>query len=78
VKIKLKRLERIVAVTCERPSGSGWANALVFVHIVDENNKYRTEYIQPAQQSTEISALFHVCNAAHSSMMAALCGHVEW
>jgi hypothetical protein len=78
MKITLKRLERIVAVTCERPSGPGWDNAPVVVHIVDENNRYRAAYIQPAQHSTEVTALFNVCNAAHSSMMAALCGHVEW
>jgi hypothetical protein len=78
MKIKLKRLERIVAVTCERPSGPGWANTPVVVHIVDEHNKYRTEYIQPAQYSTEVSALFNVCHAANASMMMEIGADVEW
>jgi hypothetical protein len=78
MKIKLKRLERIVAVTCERQSKPGWANApVVVVHIVDECNKYRSEYIQPAQHSTEVSALFNVCNAANSSMMMEIGADVE-
>jgi hypothetical protein len=79
MKIKLKRLERIVAVTCERPSGPVWADApVVVVHIVDERNKYRSEYIQPAQYSTEVSALFNVCHAANASMMMEIGADVEW
>jgi hypothetical protein len=78
VKIILKPLERIVAVACERPSGPGWANAPVVVHIVDENNRHRTEYIQPKDQNNAMVVLFNVCNAAHIALMLSLSDRVEW
>ena len=71
-KIVLAENEKIIAVVPEYASGPGWANLPLWVHIVNNQNKYRVECIQPNDQTLEMQILFRLCCDAHYAMMKAI------
>lgn len=71
--IKLTEHERVVAVVPERCSGPGWANAVVWVHIVDyATGTHRCEDIQPNERTNEMHTLFACGEAIHNALMSAV------
>jgi hypothetical protein len=70
--IALTRGERVLAVVPEYASGPGWANMPVWVHVGNIDGTYRSECLQPDEQSAEMLTLFRV--GAH--MQSALVGAV--
>lgn len=64
--------ERIVAVVPEECSGPGWSNRVVWVHIADRAGGYRTECLQPLDQTPEMWALFEAGAAMHRALLAAV------
>ena len=61
--ITLKRGERVLAVVPEYASGPGWTNTPVWVHIGNIDGTYRSECVQPNEQTAEMLTLF--CVGAH-------------
>ncbi len=70
--ITLARDERIIAVVPEYASGSGWANSIVWVHIVNSSGEYRYVDLQPEEQTKEIRTLFAVAAQVHAVLLAAV------
>ena len=70
--MRLEKNERIVTAYAQRASGPGWSNMPVWVIVRDANGNLREECIQPDEQTAEIAHLFHVSEAAHFAMVAAV------
>ena len=72
-KISLAAHEFIVAVTCESAAGLGWANAITWVHIIDNaTGKYRNEVIQPTERTPALHELHGIGVAVHQALIAAV------
>lgn len=71
--IKLTQHEKVIAVVPEYARGPGWANAIVWVHIVDyATGKARSEDIQPDERTPALDTLFHAGSAMCSALMSAV------
>jgi hypothetical protein len=70
--IKLKGNERIIAVVPETCHGPGWANAVVWVYIAEDNSKLRCECIQPDERTPEMHTLFSAGEAMVNALLSAV------
>lgn len=69
--ITLKRNERVVAVVPEIITGAGYRNSPLWVYIVNAvDSTYRTECLQPEQQTDRMRVLFSTLEQAHETMKA--------
>lgn len=67
--LKLDYGERVIAVVPEFCSGPGWANRVIWVHIVANDGRVRSEAIQPTDQTPEQIALFAPGAAMHDALI---------
>lgn len=71
--IKLGPHERIAAVVPEFCVGPGWSNAPLWVHIHDQQAKtFRTECLQPDEQTREAMLLFRPLEVMQHAMRGAI------
>ena len=69
--IKLQPHEYIVACVPRYAAGPGYGNSYMEVLIVDgATGALRTVALQPEQRTPAMHALFAICEAAHSAMLA--------
>lgn len=64
--------ESIRAAWCERASGPGWSNRIVWVVVMDGDQRPRIEALQPDEQTEEMLILFDVAEAAHVGLRGAV------
>ena len=68
--IKLQPGEHIIAAVPESCAGPGWSNRVIWVHIGNADTRtYRTECIQPEDQTLEQHTLFGIAERAHLAMV---------
>lgn len=63
--------ESIRAAWCERASGPGWSNRIVWV-LVQSPTRIRVECLQPDEQTEDMRLLFDVAEAAHTGLRGAV------
>jgi hypothetical protein len=65
--------ERIGAVVPERCAGPGWANSVVWVHIIGPHDgQCRQECLQPNEQTPEIRNIFDLGEIVHRMLISAV------
>ncbi len=73
MKINLAPGEKVLAVVPEYCRGPGWRNTPIFIYIGNmQTGMFRSECIQPKDQTLQQISLFRVCEAANAAILDTL------